>query len=101
MGAERPPDLRPRWHPLEIAFWIAPLVAFFMFPERRLFGSQIFVYGLFALSLDLVLGYAGILSLGHAAYFGAGAYTAGLLARAGWSEPLSGLAAAGILSSLL
>src|SRR5215471_4238132 len=91
----------PRWHPLEIAFWVAPLVAFFAFPDRRLFASQVFVYGSFALSLDLILGYAGILSLGHAAFFGAGAYTAGILARAGWTEPLSGLVAAGAISSLL
>src|SRR5689334_936268 len=97
MGEEQPDRhtiAPPRWHPLEIAFWVAPLVAFFVFRDRRLFGSQVFAYGLFALSLDLVLGFAGILSLGHAAFFGTGAYTAGLLSRAGWSEPLSGLLAA-------
>ena len=44
--------------------------------------SQILIAGLFAVSLDLILGYAGIVSLGHAAFFGIGAYTAGLLARA-------------------
>src|SRR5262245_35344973 len=85
---------RPRWHPLEIAFWVAALPAFFVFNDRRQLVSQIFIYGLFALSLDLILGYAGILSLGHAAFFGVGAYTAGLLARHGWPEPLSGLGAA-------
>ncbi len=58
-------------------------------------GSQVFITALFAISLDLILGYAGIVSLGHAAFFGVGAYTAGLLARYGWGEPLSGLAAAG------
>lgn len=58
-------------------------------------GSQVFITALFAISLDLILGYAGIVSLGHAAFFGVGAYTAGLLARHGWGEPLSGLAAAG------
>jgi branched-chain amino acid transport system permease protein len=89
---------RPRWHPLEIAFWAAPIPAFFALSDRRQFLSQIFVYGLLALSLDLILGYAGILSLGHAAFFGAGAYTAGLLARHGWSEPLTGLAAAGVVA---
>ncbi len=99
---------RPRWHPLEIAFWLAPIAAYFAFPDRRLLLSQIFVYGLFALSLDLVLGYAGILSLGHAAFFGTGAYTAAFLAQHGWTEPLSGLlvsgavsAAFGLLASLL
>jgi branched-chain amino acid transport system permease protein len=60
--------------------------------------SQVFIYGLLALSLDLILGYAGILSLGQAAFFGVGAYTAGLLARHGWTEPLSGLGAAGLVA---
>ncbi len=78
----------------QIAFWIVPLVAYFAFPGYRVLGSQIFITALFALSLDIVLGYAGILSLGHAAFFGLGAYTAGLLAVNGWGEPLSGLAAA-------
>lgn len=104
MGEEQPDRQTiapPRWHPLEIAFWAAPLVAFFAAPDRRMFGSQVLAYGLFAMSLDLILGYAGILSLGHAAFFGTGAYTAGLLARAGWSEPFTGLVAAGAVSSLL
>jgi branched-chain amino acid transport system permease protein len=96
---ETPGIARPRWHPAEIAFWIAPAGAFFAFPDRRLLLSQIFVYGLFALSLDLVLGYAGILSLGHAAFFGTGAYTAALLAQHGWTEPLSGLLASGVVSA--
>jgi branched-chain amino acid transport system permease protein len=89
---------RARWHPLEIAFWAAPIPAFFLLADRRQFLSQIFIYGLFALSLDLILGYAGILSLGHAAFFGVGAYTAGLLARHGWPEPLSGAGAAGLVA---
>lgn len=90
-----------RWRPLELGFWAAPLLAFFALPDRRLLLVQIFVYALFALSLDLILGYAGILSLGHATFFGAGAYTAGLLARHGWPEPFSGLAAAALISAAL
>ena len=89
---------RPRWHPFAIVFWIAPLAAFLVMSDRRLFLSQIFIYGLLALSLDLILGYAGILSLGQAAFFGVGAYTAGLLARHGWPEALSGLGAAGLVA---
>jgi len=89
---------RASWHPLELAFWAVPIPAFFLLADRRQFMSQIFVAGLFALSLDLILGYAGILSLGHAAFFGVGAYTAGLLAQHGWSEPLSGLGAAGVIA---
>jgi branched-chain amino acid transport system permease protein len=54
-------------------------------------ASQIAITALFALSLDLILGYAGIVSLGHAAFFGLGAYTAGIVSKYGWGEPLSGL----------
>ena len=84
----------------EAAFWLLPLAAFFVFPEHRVLGSQVLIAAIFALSLDLVLGYAGIVSLGHAAFFGLGAYTAGLLAVHGWGEPLSGLAAAAAVAAL-
>jgi branched-chain amino acid transport system permease protein len=89
-----------RWSPLEIAFWLIPVVAFFAFPSYRILGSQILITGLFAVSLDLILGYAGIVSLGHAAFFGIGAYTAGLLAVHGWHEPLSGLLAAAATAAI-
>ncbi len=97
-GATGLPD--PRWRALEIAFWLSPVLAFFLFPGYLVLGSQIFITALLALSLDLILGYAGIVSLGHAAFFGIGAYCAGLLARHGWGEPLSGLAAGGALAAL-
>src|SRR6478752_8397559 len=83
-----------------MAFWVVPVVAFFAFPTGLLLGSQVLITALFALSLDLILGYAGIVSLGHAAFFGVGAYTAGLLAVHGWGEPLSGLAAAAIVGAV-
>ena len=92
----------------EVAFWLVPVACFFLFPDYRVLGSQILITALFALSLDLVLGYAGVISLGHAAFFGVGAYAAGLLARHGWGEPVSGLvvaasvaAAAGWVTSFL
>jgi len=88
-----------RWRPLEIAFWLIPVVAFFLLPGYRVLGSQILIAGLFAVSLDLILGYAGIVSLGHAAFFGIGAYTAGLLAAHGWGEPLTGLLAAAVVAA--
>ena len=87
-----------RWKPLEIAFWLLPVLAFFVFPNYRVLGSQILITGLFAVSLDLILGYAGIVSLGHAAFFGVGAYAAGLLAVHGWHEPITGLAVAAIVA---
>jgi branched-chain amino acid transport system permease protein len=89
-----------RWTLLEILFWLIPVACFFLLPNYRVLGSQILITGLFAVSLDLILGYAGIVSLGHAAFFGIGAYTAGLLAVHGWHEPLSGLAAAAILAAV-
>jgi branched-chain amino acid transport system permease protein len=89
-----------RWGPLEIAFWLIPAAAFFLLPDYRVLGSQILITGLFALSLDLILGYAGIVSLGHAAFFGIGAYTAGLLAKNGFNEPISGLLIAAIVAAL-
>jgi branched-chain amino acid transport system permease protein len=90
-----------RWHPLEIGFWAATVAAFFAFPDHRVLGSQILITGLFAVTLDLILGYAGIVSLGHAAYFGIGAYAAGLLAVHGWGEPVSGLAVAGAAGGIV
>src|SRR5690242_3250260 len=79
-----------RWHVAEIIFWIAALACAFVFPSRYLIMTDIVRLGLFALSLDLILGYAGIVSLGHAAFFGVGAYGAGLLALHGIiTEPRS------------
>ena len=86
-----------RWQRLEIAFWLLLPMTYFVFPNYLVLASQIMITALLALSLDLILGYAGVVSLGHAAFFGLGAYTAGLLATHGWSEPFSGLlAAAGV-----
>ena len=82
------------WTWPEALFWLLPVVGYFAFPEDLGLLSQIAITALFALSLDLILGYAGIVSLGHAAFFGLGAYAAGLLAKAGWGDPLLGLAAA-------
>jgi branched-chain amino acid transport system permease protein len=83
------------WEPIP---WILALGYFFAFPSYLGFGADVLITILFALSLDLALGYAGILTLGHAAFFGAGAYTVGLLAYHGiWSEPLTSLVlAAGV-----
>ncbi len=89
---------RHRLRPIEALPWICALAAFFALPDYLALGSQILVMILFALSLDLVLGYAGIVTLGHAAFFGTGAYLAGILAVRGWSEPISGLVLAGFVS---
>ena len=90
-----------RWGWPEIAFWLATLLPFALFPGYLQLASHIAIAALFALSLDLILGYAGIVSLGHAAFFGLGAYCAGLVAKHGWNEPLSGLAASALLAALV
>ena len=90
-----------RWHPLELAFWLCTLLPFVVVPSYLSLASQIAITALFALSLDLILGYAGIVSLGHAAFFGFGAYTAGLLSKHYLGEPLTGLLLAGIASGVL
>ncbi len=90
---------RLRWP--ELLPWAAAIAAFFLFPDRMTFGGQVLIMVLFALSLDLILGYAGIVTLGHAAFFGIGAYTVGLLiARFGWSEPLSSIVAGGAVAAI-
>jgi branched-chain amino acid transport system permease protein len=91
---------RLRWW--ETLPWIAGVAVFFAFPNYLAFGTQLLITILFALSLDLVLGYAGIVTLGHAAFFGAGAYTVGILAQHfGWNEPLSGLVAAALVAGAI
>ncbi|AUC98297.1 branched-chain amino acid ABC transporter permease [Bradyrhizobium sp. SK17] len=91
-----------RWRISEVAFWILALACAFLFPSRYLIMTDIVRLGLFALSLDLILGYAGIVSLGHAAFFGVGAYAAGLLALHGIiNEPVIALVAAGLVAAAL
>ena len=90
-----------RWRAIEIAFWLATLLPFFLFQSYLTLASQIAITALFALSLDLLLGYAGIVSLGHAAFFGLGAYTAGIISKHGWGEPLTGLLAAAAVAGLV
>jgi branched-chain amino acid transport system permease protein len=89
------------WHPLEWVFWAAAVASVFLLPSQHSLLSQIVIWSLFAISLDLLLGYAGIVSLGHAAYFGFGAYVAALFAINFYGEPVTGLFVAGVASGLL
>ena len=87
------------WEPIP---WILALAFFFAFPKHLGFGTELLVTILFAISLDLVLGYAGIVTLGHAAFFGAGAYSVGMLAKHGvWTEPITGLILAAVVAANL
>jgi branched-chain amino acid transport system permease protein len=92
---------RAAWRPLEFAFWLAAFLSLAVFPSRLLLINDVAILGLFALSLDLILGFAGILSLGHAAFFGIGAYAAGLASLAIAGDPLLCLAAGGLAAGML
>jgi branched-chain amino acid transport system permease protein len=82
---------RQRLRAIELLPWVIAVAAYFAFADYLPLGSQMLIMILFALSLDLVLGYAGIVTLGHSAFFGVGAYAAGIYAVRVSGEPLSGL----------
>src|ERR1700761_4899689 len=93
---------RHRFQWWEALPWLLALAFYFAFPRYLGFGTDILITILFAISLDLALGYAGIVTLGHAAFFGAGAYTVGILAKNEiWTEPISGLIIAAIVAGLV
>jgi branched-chain amino acid transport system permease protein len=76
------------WEPL---LWLVAFAAPLAFPNMTLIVNEIAIVALFAMSLDLVLGYSGIVSLGHAAFFGFGAYTAALFCKHVSPDPHLGL----------
>src|SRR5947208_15032066 len=93
---------RARWGIPEIAFWLIVVASVFLLPSKHLILTEIAILGLFALSLDLLLGYAGIVSLGHAAFFGFGAYVAGILAKYGIiKEPVLAMLVSGLAATTL
>jgi branched-chain amino acid transport system permease protein len=93
---------RARLGPFEVAFWICAFATIYFLPSRHLILTETAIWGLFALSLDLILGYAGIISLGHAAFFGVGAYAAGLLAKHEIIvEPSIALVVSGLIAAAL
>jgi branched-chain amino acid transport system permease protein len=93
---------RARWSPLEIAFWIFAFASIFLFPQKHLILTETAILALFALSLDLILGYAGIISLGQAAFFGVAGYFSGLVAKYGIiNDPVLALVCAGLVAAVL
>jgi branched-chain amino acid transport system permease protein len=89
-----------RWQIWEFALWLVAIAAIFVLPSQMLILTEIAILALFAISLDLILGYAGIVSLGHTAFFGLGAYAAGLFAVHVSGEPIIGLLVAGLISGI-
>ena len=98
VGYSASPRLRwTEWLP-----WIAAVAVFFLLPDYLSLGARVLTYILFALSLDLILGYAGIITLGHAAFFGFGAYVTGIMAaKMGITDPIIQLLVSGVAAGLL
>ena len=86
------------WEPV---LWLALFASPLLLTQYAAIVNEIAIVALFAISLDLVLGYTGIVSLGHAAFFGFGAYAAALFAKHVHPDPLVGLAVAGLLTTAL
>ncbi len=89
-----------RLRPVELLPWVFAAATYFLAPSYLPLGAYVLIIILFALSLDLILGYGGIVTLGHAAYFGLGAYTAGVFAIRVSGDPLLGLVAAAVVAGL-
>jgi branched-chain amino acid transport system permease protein len=92
---------RKRLRVIELLPWAVAISVYFGLPDYLPLGSQVLIMILFALSLDLVVGYAGIVTLGHSAFFGTGAYTAGIYAARLSGEPLSGLVLAAVAAACI
>ncbi|MEJ8849831.1 branched-chain amino acid ABC transporter permease [Variovorax rhizosphaerae] len=92
---------KARWRPLEFVVWVAAFALPLLMPSHALMVNEIAIVALFAMSLDLILGYTGIVSLGHAAFFGFGAYAAALFAKLVMPDPTVGLLFAIVVSAAL
>ncbi|MFC5523294.1 branched-chain amino acid ABC transporter permease [Polaromonas jejuensis] len=92
---------KSRWKPWEPVLWLLAFVAPVLLPSHALIINEIAIVALFAVSLDLILGYTGIVSLGHAAFFGIGGYAAALFAKLVMPDPLLGLLVGMAVATLL
>lgn len=90
-----------QWRTIELLGFVLILLAPLLFPSKSLLINEVVIVALFAISLDLITGYTGIASLGHAAFFGMGAYSAALFAKYVMPDPLVGLAFAIAMSATL
>jgi len=101
MDFQSPLLAKARWRPLEFVVWAVAFVLPLVLPSHALMINEIAIVALFAMSLDLILGYTGVVSLGHAGFFGLGAYTAALFAKHVMPDPTVGLVVAIVVAALL
>jgi branched-chain amino acid transport system permease protein len=101
MNTPTPLLAKSRFKPWEIALWLLAFASPWVLGKHALIINEIAIVALFAISLDLILGYTGIVSLGHAAFLGLGAYAAALFAKHVMPDPLLGLAVGMAAATLL
>ncbi|WP_293603930.1 branched-chain amino acid ABC transporter permease [Polaromonas sp. UBA4122] len=101
MNAQQSLLNRSRWKLWEPALWLLAFAVPMLLPSHALIINEIAIVALFAISLDLILGYTGIVSLGHAAFFGIGGYAAALFAKLVMPDPLVGLVVGIAVATLL
>jgi branched-chain amino acid transport system permease protein len=90
---------RFRWG--EAAPLLVGVACFFLFPNYLVFGASVLTMALFTVSLDLIIGFAGVLTLGHGIFYGLGAYAAGLFALHGLNEPISDAVLSALLAAVV
>jgi branched-chain amino acid transport system permease protein len=98
---------------LGLLVWLILIMFYFIFPDPGIHDiiQKVFILGLFAMSLNILIGYLGLIAFGHAAFFASGAYTLGLFLQsdfvsnlASFSIPVAMLLAvlvSGILATLI
>lgn len=87
--------------PIELLPWVVAAAIYFLAPSYLPLAAYVMIIILFVLSLDLIVGYGGLVTLGHSAYFGFGAYAAGIVAVRLHGDPLLCLAAGTIAAGVL
>jgi branched-chain amino acid transport system permease protein len=93
--------VQSQWRLWEYVLWILIFALPAILSSRGSLINEVIIVALFAMSLDLILGYTGVVSLGHAAFFGFGAYTAALFAKFILPDPTVGLLVAIIATAAL
>jgi len=101
LGHAKVAKLRPQLGP--IIPWVLLGVVVLILPDlmRTTVATEVWIFAILALAFNLLLGYTGLLSFGQATFFGAGAYTAGLLLIHQRVHPLVALAAAALAGGLV
>lgn len=92
---------RQRYNLADAALVVAAALTLLFGEYYLALAAFVVIMAIFALSLDLAQGYGGVESLGHAAFFGVGAYAAGLFSLHFSPEPISGLLVAAIAAGVV